>query len=265
MRMKFEQGKTNYNEWRATRNDNKKFVARMATINELKEKKALSVYEEMKLVNTVCESEMTGKLTGFYSISTSVLMNPICQARAKNPESICSKCYAANTLAMRDGTMECMETNYIILNTWLISSDAWATLPLRTTNGKYRIESFGDVATVTCCRNYIRIMNTHKHLFFGVWTKNPGLWMTAFELENGKPTNMSFIVSSAYMDKPYIIKESERGIIDHVFTVYKPSTIKERHININCGSRDCNGCRKCYGSHLDIENNYSFHIREKLK
>lgn len=38
----------------------------------------------------------TGKMTGMASLSTSVIDNPICAARAKVKGSICEKCFAAN-------------------------------------------------------------------------------------------------------------------------------------------------------------------------
>jgi len=62
------------------------------------------------------------------------------------------------------------------------------------------------------------------------------------------------------MDKPYVITEKERAYVDHVFTVYRPTTIEKNNVDINCGSRDCNGCMKCY----TLENK-DFNIREKLK
>lgn len=264
-REKFINGKTNYQAWRETRANNSKYDARAAVIAETMEKDTLTDVDYIRLVNTIMISEMTGKLSGFYSISTSVLMNERCQARAGIPGTICEKCYAAASLNHYDGLMEAMETNHKILNTWLIPENAWRALACPSTNGKFRIEAFGDVATVTCARNYVRIINTHKWLHFGVWTKNPDLWEKAFELEGGKPENMTYIVSSIFLNKPYVISEKQRGIVDHVFTVYDIPTIKEKHIDINCGARDCNGCRRCYGSSKDIELGYSFHVREKLK
>ena len=259
-RARFENGHTDYSVWRETRNDNNKHIVRMDTINDIKNNGIRSEHDYIRLVNTVCVSDMTGKLTGFYSISTSVLMNARCQARAKNPDTICAKCYAANSLNSYDGLMECMESNYIILNTWLIPDSAWQALALPSTNGKFRIEAFGDVASVTCARNYIRIIRTHKWLHFGVWTKNSDLWIKAFELEGGKPENMTFLVSSVFMDKVYELTEKEIAYVDHVFTVYRPETIKRDNIDINCGSRDCNKCMKCY-----TPENKDFNIREKLK
>lgn len=259
-RERFENGHTNYNAWRDTRSDNKKHIVRMNTINDIRDHGIRSYADYIRLVNTVCVSEMTGKLTGFYSISTSVLMNDRCQARAKNPNTICARCYAAMSLNNYDGLMMCMESNYIILNTWLIPESAWQTLALPSTNGKFRIEAFGDVASVTCARNYIRIIKTHAWLHFGVWTKNSDLWIEAFEQEGGKPSNMTFLVSSIFMDKPYVITEKERKYVDHVFTVYRPATIDKNNIDINCGSRNCNGCMKCY-----TPENKDFNIREKLK
>lgn len=259
-REKFINGTTNFETWRDTRNDNSKYIARMYVINAMRGKAELTTADEIALVNTIMVSEMTGKLTGFYSISTSVLMNDRCQARAKNPDTICARCYAAASLNNYDGLMEATETNHYILNEFLISSDAWQVLAVPTTNGFFRIEAFGDVASVTCCRNYIRIIRTHSFIRFGVWTKNPDLWIKAFELESGKPENMSFIVSSIFVNQRADVPETYAKYVDHVFTVFNNKEIKEKKININCGSRDCNGCRNCYAADSN-----EYDIREKLK
>ena len=191
MSNKFINGITDYETWRDHSKDNKKHLERMELINALREKEELSTLDEIRLVSAVVVSRLTSKLDEFFGISTSVCMNPICQARARIPNSICAKCYASN---LHYGTQICaLESNYYILNEFLISEDSWKTLAIPTINGYARIESHGDVATLNCARNYVRIINSHKYINFGVWTKNVDLWIQAFELENGKPENMTFI------------------------------------------------------------------------
>lgn len=243
----FKNGVTNYDEWRDHSKDNGKYKSRMAVIVATMALAVLSLIDELKLVAQIVVSEMTGKLAGYYSVSTSVLMNKRCQERAKIPGSICAACYAANTASRNSGLCQTLETNYIILNNFLISEEAWATLSWPTTNGDGRIESFGDVDSVVCARNYIRIIKTHPWINFGVWTKNVDLWIKAFILEGGKPKNMKFIISSFLTNIKIRIKKEWLPYIDHRFTVYTPEFAREHGIVINCGGAKCATCRNCYG------------------
>ena len=251
---KFINGVTLYDEWRDHARDNKKYLERMAII-------ALgcnTILDELRLVNAVNVSEMSGKLEGFWSVSTSVLMNPICQKRAQVPGSICAMCYAATTASRYNGLTQALETNYRILNEFLISEDSWKTLNWPTSNGYGRVESFGDVASVTCARNYLRIIKSHPHIKFGVWTKNYTLWMRAFALEGGKPENMKFIISSPLVNIPVEIPVDLLPYVDHRFTVYEKEYAEEHGIVINCGGRKCMTCMNCYC-------NGPFDIAELLK
>lgn len=250
----FVNGKTNYAEWRDHSRDSAKYLSRVSLINA----GIKSIMDEYKLVQSVNVSAMSGKLEGYYSVSTSVLMNPICQKRAQEPGSICAKCYAATTASRYAGLTQALETNYRILNEYLISESAWATLNWPTTNGDARVESFGDVASITCARNYLRIIKTHPHLNFGVWTKNVNIWIHAFELE-GKPNNMTFVVSSPEINRPVDIPEEWMKFCDHRFTVYTKEYAEANNIKINCGGKKCATCRLCYRK--DTE----FNIRELLK
>lgn len=239
---RFINGYTDYETWRQNTKENKEYAKRIAVINEMMTKATLTEAEETKLALTVSVTSLTGKLAGFYSISTSVLMNRFCQSRAKDPKSICSKCYAANGASRYSGLALCIETNYFILNGWLISENAWKALPLQTTNGYFRIESHGDVASVTCCRNYIRIIKTHPWMNFGIWTKNFALWQRAFEIE-GKPENCTFIVSSDKVNhKIDLTGKKAAAYADHTFTVYDKKFIEKNHVEINCGAKSCQSC-----------------------
>lgn len=239
---KFMNGQTNYNEWRDHAKDNKRYLERMALISL----GCKSILDELRLVQAVNVSAMSGKLEGFWSVSTSVLMNPICQQRAKDPESICHDCYAAVTASRYSELTQALETNYHILNEFLISEDSWKALNWPTSNGYGRVESFGDVASVTCARNYLRIIRSHPHIKFGVWTKNVALWIRAFALENGKPENMKFIVSSPIVNVTVEIPEEWMPYVDHRFTVYTKEYAEEHGVEINCGGRKCATCMNCY-------------------
>ena len=239
----FINGKTNYKEWRDHTKDTRAHLARVSLI----EGGITTPSDEYRLVGAIRVSEMSGKLEGYYSVSTSVLMNPNCQVRAQIPGSICEKCYAASVASRYSQLTQTLETNYQILNGFLISEEAWASLQFPTTNGDARIESFGDVATVVCARNYLRIIRSHPHLTFGVWTKNVSIWNFALEFDGGKPSNMKYIVSSFRVNEPEQLDEETLKYADHRFTVYTKEYAVENGICINCGGKKCATCRNCYG------------------
>ena len=264
---KFIQGETNYEEWRDHARDSKEYLRRMSVISEMLPKKdSLSFADQVALVMIVLVSALTGKLEDFYAVSTSVLMNKICQARAKIEGCICKDCYAAAGCSRFAGLCQGLETNFLILNNFLISQDAWALLPIPSVNGRARIEAHGDVASVICAINYNRIVASHKHLIFAVWSKNLEFWKQVFETE-GKPDNMIFIASSPMVNEVMEIPEGMEKYIDHIFTVYTEEYAKEHGIIINCGTWDtgsldhrCKLCMRCY-----TMGNADFYINELKK
>lgn len=251
---RFINGETNYELWRDHSRDSAKFKERMQVISELLPKKDnLTFADEVRLVQQIVVSELTGKLEDFYAVSTSVLMNPICQARAKVEGCICKDCYAAAGASRFAGLCQSLETNYIILNNFLISEEAWSVLAIPSVNGRARIEAHGDVATEICAINYRRIVASHRHIQkFGVWSKNLNIWKPVFETE-GKPDNMIFIASSPFTNVVMEIPEDMKQWVDKVFTVFDEEYAKENNIEINCGTWDtgnldhrCKLCLRCY-------------------
>lgn len=200
------------------------------------------------------------KLEGIQSINTSVVLNPICQKRAQNPGSVCAKCYAANLLKMRKTLAEHLVNNTEIL-TKPMTDIQIATVPV---NSYFvRVESFGDVANVEQCKNYIRIAMAHPYQKFGAWTKNMGLWAKAFE-EIGKPENLSMVISSPRVNERGKIEPKYRKWIDHRFTVWTKDEYKRRGFAGGCTAcagisciEQC-GC-KCY------RKDTSFDIDEMLR
>lgn len=264
---RFINGVTNYEEWRNHAKDSKVYKERMALISELLQKKDnLGVIDQYRLANALAVSELTGKLEGFYAISTSVLMNPICQGRARDPKCICHDCYAACGASRFAGLSQALETNYLILNNFLLDEEVLATVAIPSTNGKARTESHGDVATEICAINHKRIVNSHPHLTFGVWSKNLNLYAPVFEAE-GKPTNMIFIASSPIVNKVMEIPEVYKWFVDKVMTIYEKEYAKLHNVTINCGTWDtgsldhrCKLCMRCYDP-----KNTDFYINELKK
>lgn len=107
---------------------------------------------------------------------------------------------------------------------------------------------------VTQARNYIRLAKAHPDVVFGAWSKNQPVWLDAFR-EEGKPDNLSFVVSSLMLNKETGILPELLPYTDHRFTVYT----KDHSTDINCGARCCLTCQRCYKKDSD------FDVREQLK
>ena len=114
-------------------------------------------------------STHSGKMEKIPSISTSALDNVYCNARCKNSESICSKCYARRLLTMRKSLREKMNVNHKFYTTYEIPAIA---VP-HVNASIFRFESFGDVENALQVKNYYTIARNNKHCMFVLWTKNP--------------------------------------------------------------------------------------------
>ena len=106
----------------------------------------------------------------------------------------------------------------------------------------------------TQCINYFRLAAANPRTNFALWTKNPGIVRQALKTES-KPENLVILLSSATIGK----KEdaSRFDFVDKTFTVYRKDQMSESEIN--CGSRNCLECQRCYYKDTETE------IREYLK
>jgi len=204
---------------------------------------------------------MSGKMSGIPSISTSCLVNPICIKRMQNGESVCCHCFAAATLERYSTCGKHAENNFYLLNTEVLPAHV---LPQFPNVSIVRIESFGDVASVTQAINYINIAKVNPFVTFGAWTKNAAIWNAAIK-KVGKPENLNLIYSSFKLNTPaaageYFTRDGANNF-DHVFTVYDKRTCEFYGDGfVNCGARDCASCRRCYR-----KNESEFNVREELK
>lgn len=178
---------------------------------------------------------MSGKMDGIPSISTSCMCNPICLARMRNGNSICSKCFAVGTIKQYTSLGKALASNFELLNSSILDLDL---LPrFKSSVEIVRIESFGDVASVTQAINYANICKVNPHVTFAWWSKNMSIVQKAFDIV-GKPDNVIMVESAPIMDAEI---EPSQPCVDKTFTVYT----KESD-NINCGKRSCMKCRRCY-------------------
>jgi len=197
------------------------------------------------------------KMEGIQSISTSVLRNPICQKRRKVCGGICEHCYANALCRFRTSLNKNLSENFDALNSRLMTKAEAAVVPISTVYS--RIESFGDVASVTQARNYLRIIKGHRPLRFAIWSKNDGIWHAAFKKE-GKPRNCTYVHSSMKVNEVDDIPEWMKPYVDHVFTVWD----EDKYAQFAGGETECAGimcltCVKCY------KRGGPYHINEKLR
>jgi hypothetical protein len=182
---------------------------------------------------------MSGKMSGIPSISTSCLVNPICQQRMKDGSSICAHCFAETTLRRYTAAGKAMESNFYLLSESVLPLDL---LPVFANVAIVRIESFGDVANINQAINYANICKVNPSVMFAWWSKNMPIIKKAFDIV-GKPSNVVMVESSEKLNHA---KAKSNEYVDKVFTVYDKQTIADENIEINCGARCCATCRNCY-------------------
>lgn len=184
-------------------------------------------------------STMSGKLDGFHSISTSVLLNPRCQARQKCKDNICSKCYASATIQRYTNLGKVLEQNTKALSTRVLKS---RDLPY-INDRHFRLEAFGDLNNEIQFINYIRLCEKNPDTNFALWTKNYDIVESVLKFMK-KPENLIIIMSSTRINKKEDLSTFPHA--DKVFTVYDLDGIHEQNIKINCGSTSCKDCMLCY-------------------
>lgn len=200
-------------------------------------------------------------MEGIPSISTSCKLNENCEHNAKVDGSICQKCYASALVGMRRGLREKLEANYNFYTTEDLTAE---DVPF-INSAIFRFESFGDLANVQQFKNYCTIAKYNPHCRFVLWSKHINIIVTYCQSGGLLPSNLYIIESSLLLNKSSIgIRRTEPQrlpFIDAVFTVYDETYIKSNGIEINCGSRNCAECRRCYS----LEHGKIADIREKLK
>lgn len=204
-------------------------------------------------------SDHTGKMSGVISISTSVVLNTRCQARAKDPNSICHFCFAAAMLDQYSDLEKKLARNTEILTSRelspaeipVINADKWPLL---------RFESFGDLNNIVQVYNYFLIAAVNHKQRAALWTKNPDIIAEAMRVYGiEKPKNLVIIYSSPKVNTPAAEIMNKYDFIDKVFTVYDPEYIESCGVKINCGARDCRKCGRCYNKRTGAA------VSEKLK
>lgn len=212
---------------------------------------------------------MSGKMLNVLSLSTNCINCVRCQKRHANTNTICSYCYAFKQLEKPNykntAMIRAFNYNAEVLTTKELDYQSEVkpiakeivSACIKNNTNKFRIESFGDLHNEIHAKNYLMIcsaigeLSYIYHVNIGFWTKNIDYLIKAFEtLSEEKKSNIrkvtNIVLSSVFVDlmisdKVVAKVENALGMKVKTFTVMKENSNK-----INCGSRDCSTCGKCY-------------------
>lgn len=215
--------------------------------------KILDLEETNKIKQAITEgicSNMTGKMTGFWSFSTPCSHNEFCKKQQKISGSICEKCYAEHMMGMYSALdAKCLRNMEIVTKIKLTDDCIPEIDPDKVPY--FRFEAFGDLNNELQLANYVKIAQCNPKVRFALWTKNIKIAL-AFFTKHKCPENMNILISSLMMDTPININIFyDTGSFSpgqcKVFTVYTKDFLEHHpETKINCGSRSCMGCSVCY-------------------
>ena len=209
------------------------------------------------------EHSPKSKMADKHSLSTSVRLNPFCQARQcmkcrdDGKEAVCPYCFANAINNARPTVDYAMTQNSYILWNVEIPEHIWREEREREILGwgepDARIQSLSDVANVTEVRNYIHLEYAFPEIFWTPWSKNDAFWYRGYE-DLGKPENSNYVHSSLFLNVIDEGPEWMQKYIDYIFTVFTEEFAKAHpEIVMNCctlankGRKcryDCNDCYK---------------------
>ena len=210
------------------------FIPRGYEVPKLSEMEKMVVRQY--LWEALCKDH-EGKMILMWSASTSPWCNPYCQARHKNKNSICSKCFSIALTEMRESLRNKLERNTVLWTTEIIPIDCFPVLPVSL----FRLESFGDLNNIVHLTNFFNFCLANPAVRFALWTKNTFLFKLARELGIDKPANLIIIESSPLFNTP--ITPSDEWV-DKTFTVWTKEYVDADFIN--CGKKKCVECQNCY-------------------
>lgn len=190
-------------------------------------------------------SHLTGKMENVRALSSFAGMNPSCKGLMKNPETVCSHCYAYKQVmsGVYPAQRVALERNGKALSGSLLK-----IVPNLSKQEVFRFESHGDVINVTHARNFIRIAKANPTVHFSAFTKRPNIYANAIHMEGGKPDNLNIVLSSPLTNTPISDDvKKQYPFVDVIFTVYdKEHTPAADEWRCRCSRGSCNACRFCY-------------------
>ena len=180
-----------------------------------------------------------GKMSGMWSLNTSCACNPHCVKQQGCKGSVCEACYVPDIMKQFPKGAKRWEENTKSLNENIIPVEAWPYIK----KDIFRLESFGDLQSVLQAIHYINFATANPQTTFALWTKHPHYLKRAFDAGYKKPENLIIIFSSFWLNKASV---PPYDFINKIFTAYDREIAEQNEIDINCGARNCNTCRRCY-------------------
>lgn len=211
-------------------------------------------------------TKLSGKLKGITGITTYFGACAFCKAMQKDKKCVCQFCYAKD-IEKRNwkDAIEHYNENTKILMEHMYRSELPNLMYDNAGTNLVRFDTHGEVPNLECLINYFKIARANPRFRFALWTKRTDLLIEAAQKGIITPKNVCIVVSSIRLNEPIsqdmLDKLQKAGVfVDTVFTVYTDKYISENNIEINCGTRDCAKCLKCYTHYKEIK-----FISERLK
>lgn len=204
------------------------------------------------VIEYLISGEMTGKMQGFHSLSTSALENHFCSAYRLNPENICHFCYSVQELLRYKSLRLKMHFSTIVLTEVCLKDEDIPIIHYKD----FRLEAFADLNNTIQVYNYFKFITLNSSTDTTLFTKNPFLIKKAMEeYDIQKPENM-IIVFSIKLLNAKLTAEMIKSIfkmypfIDRLFIVVTSEGIRKEYlIDKRCFpcQLHCEGCpQSCY-------------------
>jgi len=183
-------------------------------------------------------SVMTGKMQGIPALNTSPLDNPFCKIMSKNKNVVCGSCYSNRSLR-RFGynVREKFRRNGVLMSTSLLSG-----VDIPDVNANYiRIHAHGEILNKIHFLNILLFSLRNENSTVALWTKRKDIVSPLLHLI---PKNLILVYSEPLLNPT---TETIPKGFDKIFSVYTKEFVKKNtDVEINCGSRKCMECLRCY-------------------
>jgi hypothetical protein len=189
-------------------------------------------------MKAVHQSNMSGKLDGFKSISTNTKTNRFCISmhNSKKKDQICTKCYSHKMLDTYRKNMEpALQRNSDLLSSRNLDD---TEVPL-IMEAFYRFNAHGELINMQHLVNLVKIVEHNPHCTFALWTKRKNYIKELFSVRP-KPANLILIYSNPKISN--ILKEPPLHFDKTFNNVLEHENVSEQ----NCTGQKCKNCLLCY-------------------
>lgn len=191
------------------------------------------------------------KMEGLQSVNSSPLINTQCKELSQKDTFICSKCFSQKQLKR----FKNQDLKYIY-NTLILNYCDLKPNQIPFINASYfRIEAFGDLNSMTQLKNYVKIVKSNPHTFFGWFTKSQVLVHQFLEDGGAFPKNCNLILSNPLINPSKFLsgvvktyKGFQPNLNIKVFSVFDRNHIESvpyKDSQELC-QKKCKNCLICY-------------------